>query len=96
MKVVVVADSFGYQAILLDCSYYTNGKTFDDAIYNLQANMARMVIDAGTDNVFPDNPCLEGDWAKWRQASPTFYDRASFLYEGKPVQLPVLDVRFYE
>ncbi len=92
MKVLVTKDSLGYVAELMEYAGYASGKTFDDCVYNLQAMLARMVIDAVADNVFGESfMMLEPE--QWASARPTFYDRASFYYEGKPVLVPVLDIR---
>lgn len=95
MKVLITPDAFGYRAQLLECNEDVYGRTYDDALYNLQSEMARRIIDAGTDNVFEGSSADSLYWDRWLNAESSFYSRASFYYEGKPVHLPVLDVRVF-
>lgn len=92
MKVLVskLKSGLGYQARLVDYGYQAFGKTYDDAVYNLQARMAETLSDENFEWSLFQSPEASEDWESGDDA---IYCHNTFVFDGKVLELPKLRVR---
>lgn len=93
----LVTKNGGYTAELVDYPMAREGRTYDDALYNLQVAMAARMVDCaekGVEHVWVPEPST-GE-AEWNSAQPQMYCEHVFRFVGKKIELPTLEVRVYD
>lgn len=95
MRVLARKDSLGCGALLVDYGLNASGKTYDDAIYDLQVRIASHIawcIEHSVEHVWREIPDAALS-AAWDAASPQLYAHVDFRLDGKRLELPTLNVR---